>query len=103
MNKLINRIEIAKDFAQTMIDHTITTVQSVHGTIADTSYEIIKLSPANPILMSELKQRHDEVSGQVYQTIRSVNQHLGGLASELFGSIEESKATDDIMNAKEST
>ncbi|MFC3152875.1 hypothetical protein ACFOEK_17685 [Litoribrevibacter euphylliae] len=98
MNKLINRIEIAKDFAQTMIDQTITTVQSAHNTIANTSYEIAKLTPANPILMEDLKQRHDEVSGQVYQTIRSVNAQLGGLASELFGNIEDSKTADQAMN-----
>ncbi|GLQ32712.1 hypothetical protein [Litoribrevibacter albus] len=98
MNKLINRIEIAKDFAQTMIEQTITSVQGVHNTIANTSYELIKLTPANPILMSDLKQRHDEVSGQVYETIRAVNQQVGGLASELFGSLEDSKAADQAMN-----
>lgn len=103
MSTFINRIEIAKDFAQTLIDQTITTVQSAHNTIASASYEVAKLTPTNPVLMSDLKERHDEVSDQVYQTIRAVNQHIGGLASELFGSIEDSKAADQAMNSPKPT
>ena len=97
MATLLQRLEIVKDFAQTAVETTISTVQTVHTTIADTSYNVMSQSPIGDRKLQQMKEKHDATSAEGYDAIRSVNQSLGALASDYFESVEDSAHASDVM------
>lgn len=98
MTTLLQRLEIAKDFAQTAIDTTVTAIENVHTAIADTSYQVMSQSPISSDKLKTLKETHDSTAGNIYSTIRTVNHSLGELASDYFESLEDSAKVADVMS-----
>jgi len=103
MANLLQQLEIAKDFAQTTVDTTVSAVQNVHSVIADTSYNVLNQGVVDEERLKTLKEKHDATSGQVYDAIRGVNQNLGQLASDYFGSLEDSAHASDVMTKNNET
>lgn len=106
MTTLLQRLEIAKDAAQTAIDNTVTAVESVHTVIADTSYSILNQGGINEKKLNTLKEKHDQSATKIYDAIRDVNQNIGQLASDYFGTIEDSAHASAVMtknNQKDNT
>lgn len=97
MANLLQRLELAKDFAQTAIDTTVTSVESVHTLIADTSYSLLSQGAIDEQRLNSLKEKHDLSAGAVYDAIRGVNQSLGQLASDYFGTLEDSAHASEVM------
>ncbi len=97
MANLLQRLELAKDFAQTAVDSTVTAVESVHSVIADTSYTLLNQGIVNEKRLSTLKEKHDVSASKVYEAIRGVNQNLGQLASDYIGSLEDGAHASDVM------
>jgi len=98
MANLLQKLEIAKDFAQTAVDTTVSAVQSVHSVIADTSYNVLNNGVVDEDRLKTLKEKHDSTTGHVYNAIRDVNQNLGQLASDYFESLEDSAHSSDVMS-----
>ncbi len=97
MSTLIQRLEIAKDFAQTAFENTVNTVQTIHNTIANASYDLACQASDGNEKLKTLKQKHDQSASQVYNTIREVNRSLGQLASDYFETVEDSAEIDKTM------
>lgn len=97
MANLLQRLEIAKDFAQTAFENTLSAVQGVHTTIADTSYNILNQGVVDAERLNTLKAKHDASASQVYDAIREVNRSLGQLASDYFETLEDSAYVSDVM------
>lgn len=97
MTNLLQNLELAKDVAQTAIDNTVTAVESVHTVIADTSYSILNQGVVDEKRLNTLKEKHDLSAGKVYSAIRDVNQNLGQLASDYFGSLEDRAHASEVM------
>jgi hypothetical protein len=101
--KLIQRIEIAKDFAQTLIDSTVTTVQAVHTSIADATYNIVSQNSLAPEKFRQVKEKHDSTANLIYDTLRDVNKNLGQLASDYFEKLEDSVEIDKVISKSKSS
>jgi arginine utilization protein RocB len=98
LSSFIQRLEITKDFAQTLFESTVTTVQTVHSTIADTAYNIVSHNTPDSEKLKQLKEKHDHTANQVYDTLREVNRTLGQLASDYFETLEDSVEIDKAMS-----
>lgn len=100
MTKPIQRMEIAKDFLQETVDNAVNSVQKVHNTVSDTCFEVAANWVGNSDKLSKLRSRHDQTVNTIYEAIRSVNHTLGGLASEVFGTLEDSAYVNQVMDEK---
>lgn len=103
MANLFQQLEIAKDFAQTAVDTSVSAVQSVHTVIADTSYNLLNQGIVDEDRIKTVKEKHDATAGQIYNAIRDVNQNLGQLASDYFGSLEDSAHASEVMAKSKQT
>jgi hypothetical protein len=93
MFRIMDNLEVAKDFIQTAVDNTVGAVQSAHTVIADASFRVIQQGAGDSEKVAALKEKHDAAASQVYGAIREVNRTLGQLASDFF------EAADDGANA----
>jgi uncharacterized protein YaaR (DUF327 family) len=98
MKTLINYAEIAKDFVQSSIDSTVTTVEKIHITIADTAASTISSLAGPNETIQALHQKHNQTAQGIYQAIRSVNRNLGELATDAFEAIDNSEIAAKIKN-----
>jgi hypothetical protein len=53
--------------------------------------------------LTTLKEKHDMTTGQVYDAIRDVNRSLGQLASDYFGTLEDSAHASKVMTKNNQT
>lgn len=97
MANLLQRLELAKDFAQSAVETTVSAVENVHTVIADTSYNILNQGIVDEKRLNSLKEKHDTTTSQVYNAIRDVNQNFGQLASDYFESMEDSSHAANVM------
>lgn len=98
MANLLQKLEIAKDFAQTAVDTTVSAVENVHTVIADTSYNVLNQGAVDEERLKKIKEKHDDTTGQIYNAIRNVNQNLGQLASDYFESLEDGAHASNVMS-----
>ena len=103
MANLLQQLEIVKDFVQTTVDTSVSAVQNVHTVIADTSYNLLNQSIVDEDRIKALKEKHDAATDQIYNAIRDVNQNLGQLASDCFGSLEDSAHASEVMTKNNQT
>ena len=89
MKALLRNLEVAKDFLQTAVDTTVSTVESAHSAIANAAFNVAEQATGGNEKLQQLKEKHDATAGQVYQAIRDVNQAIGQLASDLFEAAED--------------
>ncbi len=97
MSKLMNFLEVAKDFVQERVESTVTTVEQVHLAIADASFNLAPKGRSAETLASAREKHHQAVQG-VYETIRRVNRSLGELANDYFEGVEDGQAAVRTMN-----
>lgn len=72
-------------------------VQKVHNTVSDTCFEVAANWVGDNDKLNKLRSRHDQTVNTIYEAIRSVNRTLGGLASEIFGTLEDSAYVNQVM------
>ncbi len=89
IKSVFRNLEVAKDFIQTAVDTTVSTVESAHSAIADAAYSVIEQNAGDNEKLHQLKEKHDATAGQVYQAIRDVNQAIGQMASDFFEAAED--------------
>ena len=97
MTTLLQRTEITKDFAQTSVENMVTTVQNVHNVITEACFNLLDQVTGGKNRLGTLKEKHDAAVKQVYDAIKSINRNLGNMASELFGTVEDSKIAAEVM------
>src|SRR5690606_4473366 len=97
MSKLMNFLEVAKDFVQERVESTVTTVEQVHLAIADASFNLAPKHKGADALTSAREKHHQAVQG-VYETIRRVNRSLGELATDYFEGLEDGQTSVQTMN-----
>ena len=97
MSKLMNFLEVAKDFVQERVESTVSTVEQVHLAIADASFNLAPKGKGTEALADAREKHHQTVQG-VYETIRRVNRSLGELATDYFEGLEDGQAAVQTMN-----
>ncbi len=96
MSKLMDFLEVAKDFVQERVESTVTTVEQVHLAIADASFNLAPKGKGEEALAAARGKHHQAVQG-VYDTIRQVNRSVGELASDYFEGLEDSQVASRTM------
>ena len=89
MFKIMDNLEVAKDFIQTAVDNTVGAVESAHSAIAEAGFKVVEQNAPNSEKVQALREKHDAAATQVYSAIREVNQTLGQLASDYFEAAED--------------
>jgi histone H3/H4 len=70
-------------FIQDAIDKGATTVEDIHKSIADLPLKILEESELLRAPAKEVRRVQDHTIGAVYDLIRSINEQIGTVASEL--------------------
>ncbi|MGK5093893.1 hypothetical protein WDW89_18005 [Deltaproteobacteria bacterium TL4] len=78
-----------KDLVQNAIDKGATTVEEVHKQIANMPLDTLEKISGFEAKAKSIKKVQDSSIGSVYDTIRSVNQKVGELASKLLDKVEK--------------
>jgi hypothetical protein len=102
MFKVMDNLEVVKDFIQTAVDNTVGAVESTHNAIANASFRVVQQGAGDSEKVAAMKEKHDAAVSQVYGAIREVNRSLGQLASDFFESTEDSVQAAKNMAASRS-
>ena len=74
------------------VEDGATTVEQVHRSIASMPFDVLEKIDALQKPMSKAREVHDETVGNIYETIRLLNDRAGEIARGLLGA---SKSTKD--------
>lgn len=85
--KLINLQEVV----QRAIDDGATTVEQVHRSIASMPFDILEKIDVLQKPVTQARELHDQTVGNIYETIRLLNDRVGEMARNLLGSSAERK------------
>ncbi len=98
MKKTLQRAELLKDMIQEAIEDGATTVEEVHQHIAGLPFEALEKMGLFEEQADSLKEKQRKTIGMVYDTIRKINQDIGGLISEQFAALEDAKEARNNMD-----
>lgn len=80
-NKLLKLQEIV----QKAIDDGATTVEQVHRSIASMPFDVLEKIDALQKPVNTAREMHDQTVGNIYETIRLLNDRVGEMARTLLG------------------
>lgn len=86
---IINRIEALKDLIQEAVAKGATTVEQIHLSIADLPFSVLEQRGLLNEDGQQLRDLSQRSIGNIYDTIRKINQEIGDLASGLIESVED--------------
>ena len=95
--KKMQRLELLKDFVQEAVDRGANSVESIHQYIADLPFEALEVTGLLRQDRFDLRAKHRQTIGTVYNAIRRINHEIGQLISDQFENVEESKDVDDLI------
>ncbi|MGK0289872.1 MAG: hypothetical protein ACI86H_001320 [bacterium] len=84
MSKLIGLVELV----QTAIDKGATSVEEVHQAIAKEPLDLLKKIAPLEKTAEKAQEFHEHTIGSIYEGIRSINQEVGKLATDLLEKVE---------------
>lgn len=74
-----------QELVEKTIDDGATTVEQVHRSIASMPFDMLEKIEALQGPVGKARQIHDETVGNVYETIRLLNERAGEIARRLLG------------------
>ncbi len=100
MSKILTRLEALKDLLQSAIDQGTTTVEQIHKTIADLPFAVLEKNGLFNVEPEQRDEMWDKSFGQVYETIRRINQEVGELATLAFEGLEDQLIIQQSLNTE---
>jgi len=100
MRKFINYAETAKDFLQSSVDSTVSNIEQIHLSVADTAFTLLANGSTPSDTLNNAQEKHRVVTQAVYEAIRTVNRRLGELATDGFEMLEDSELAIKTKNQK---
>jgi hypothetical protein len=83
------RLEMVKDLVQETVDRGVTSVESIHQTIAAVPFDVLAaIGVPDPLALRDRQQR---ALGSIYGVIRDVNRYVGELLSDQFEALEDGR------------
>ncbi|ARU55343.1 MAG: hypothetical protein MI864_24445 [Pseudomonadales bacterium] len=92
----INQLEVIKDTLQTAVDSAVTRIEEIHTSIANVPLDQLEKAGGEKLEKLQAKERHEALIHSIYDTIRTVNNRVGDLASDLFEALEDGQQANKI-------
>lgn len=94
----MKKLRELKDLIQEAIDSGATNVEEIHKSLAGKPFEMLKKIRLSGSAVEKLGDFQDQSIGSVYEFIRSLNQRIGEIATELLKRIEEAQGTQKAQD-----
>lgn len=88
---IIGRLELVKDMIQNTVNQGTKTVEDIHIAIGDVAFDILEKQGKLDEEAKALREQHNAIVQSIYGKIREVNDKVGGFASDVFESLEDSE------------
>ena len=96
----MRKLEEIKDLVQEAIDSGATNVEEIHKSLAGKPFKVLKKIRLSGTAVEKLGDFQDQSIGNVYEFIRSLNEKIGEIATELLKKIEKDKRGKKVKGAK---
>ena len=87
----MKKLQEIKDLVQEAIDSGAKNVEEIHKSLAGKPFKILKKVRLSGTAVEKLGDFQDQSIGNVYEFIRSLNEKIGEIATELLKKIEKDK------------
>ena len=98
---ILNKLEVVKDMIQKTVNQGTQTVEDIHIAIGDVAFDILEKQGRLDEEARKMRQQHNDLVRSIYGKIREVNDKVGGFASDVFESIEDSEIIMENMSEAE--
>lgn len=98
---ILGKLEVVKDMLQKTVNQGTQTVEDIHLAIGDVAFEILEKQGRLDEEAQKMHQQHNDLVRSIYGKIREVNDKVGGFASDVFESIEDSEVIMKNMSESE--
>ncbi|MBL7203910.1 MAG: hypothetical protein ISS63_06200 [Desulfobacteraceae bacterium] len=96
----MKKLQEIKDLVQEAIDSGAKNVEEIHKSLAGKPFEILKKIRLSGTAVEKLGDFQDQSIGSVYEFIRSLNEKIGEIATEVLKKIEKDKGAKKDRGAK---
>ena len=96
----MKKLEEIKDLVQEAIDSGATNVEEIHKSLAGKPFKVLKKIRLSGTAVEKLGDFQDQSIGNVYEFIRSLNEKIGEIATELLKKIEKDKGGKKVKTTK---
>jgi hypothetical protein len=83
------QLKSLQELVETLIDDGATSVEQVHMSIASMPFDMLEKISVLEKPVNKVRTLHDETIGNIYETIRLVNDKAGEIARELLSKVEK--------------
>ncbi len=92
----MKKLQEIKDLVQEAIDSGATNVEEIHKSLAGKPFKVLKKIKLSGTAVEKLGDFQDQSIGNVYEFIRSLNEKIGEIATELIKKIEKDKEAKKV-------
>ena len=96
----MKKLHEIKDLVQEAIDSGAKNVEEIHKSLAGKPFKVLKKIKLSGTAVEKLEDFQDQSIGNVYEFIRSLNEKIGEIATELLKKIEKDKGAKKVKPAK---
>jgi len=96
----MKKLQEIKDLVQEAIDSGAKNVEEIHKSLAGKPFKALKKIRLSGTAVEKLEDFQDQSIGNVYEFIRSLNDKIGEIATELLKKIEKDKGGKKVKRAK---
>ena len=95
----MKKLQEIKDLVQEAIDSGATNVEEIHKSLAGKPFKILKKVRLSGTAVEKLEDFQDQSIGNVYEFIRSLNEKIGEIATELLKKIDKDKGAKKVRKS----
>ena len=96
----MKKLQEIKDLVQEAIDSGATNVEEIHKSLAGKPFKVLKKIKLSGTAVEKLGDFQEQSIGNVYEFIRSLNEKIGEIATELLRKIEKDKGSKKVKGGK---
>ena len=95
----MKKLQELTDLVQEAIDSGAKNVEEIHKSLAGKPFKVLKKIRLSGTAVEKLEDFQDQSIGNVYEFIRSLNQKIGEIATELLKKIEKDKGAKRVRKS----
>ena len=95
----MKKLQELKDLVQEAIDSGAKNVEEIHKSLAGKPFKVLKKIRLSGSAVEKLGDFQDQSIGSVYEFIRSLNQKIGEIATELLKKIEKDNGAKKVKDS----